>query len=210
MEEPPDERSGVGMGPPLALWSAGLPAFPALPARVDRISAVVEPPNHIPEPEQEVLPEDSESDAWLEFLRDGFCKQLREENECDEPPIFNRAMHFASEPGQPCSRGRYPRASLNSQLKLLLQFRAGGDAPGILFPKLGTVTAEMLKARQVAPPPSRSGLGQKVTFQTLSTGTRMAMSPSMVQQALQSNSVAGRGVTVAPPAHMGVNRTIVK
>eukprot|EP00929_Paragymnodinium_shiwhaense_P046662 TRINITY_DN2374_c0_g1_i1.p1 TRINITY_DN2374_c0_g1~~TRINITY_DN2374_c0_g1_i1.p1 ORF type:complete len:206 (-),score=44.63 TRINITY_DN2374_c0_g1_i1:201-818(-) len=203
-EQPPDEAMAASVPlPPSSPGAGGFSMFETLPARADRMPAVVRPPSQmpgVPEPEEEFLPEDEENDGWLELLRDGHCRQLREENECDEPPIFHRAMHFAAEPGQSCPKGRFPRASLMSQLKLLLQLRAGGDTPGTSMPKLGAITQEMLRARQVPPPSSRQARPP------------MMSSPVMQQPPPPTSmvSLAGKGITVAPPAHMGVNRTIVK
>eukprot|EP00418_Pyrodinium_bahamense_P089100 CAMPEP_0179040688 /NCGR_PEP_ID=MMETSP0796-20121207/15773_1 /TAXON_ID=73915 /ORGANISM="Pyrodinium bahamense, Strain pbaha01" /LENGTH=253 /DNA_ID=CAMNT_0020737035 /DNA_START=38 /DNA_END=798 /DNA_ORIENTATION=+ len=81
--------------------------------------------------EDEALPFEGDMDAWLELLRDGYVRQLREENEYPEPPPFHRAIHFAASPGEPIPLGKYPRQALNTQLQLLLRVRAPeGILPG--------------------------------------------------------------------------------
>jgi hypothetical protein len=84
---------------------------------------------------------ETDSDAWLDLLRDGYLRQLREENEYPEPPPFHRAIHFAAEPGGPCPPGKYPKTALNLQLQMLLKNRTGGELmlgnltkPGVVIP----------------------------------------------------------------------------
>eukprot|EP00411_Alexandrium_monilatum_P061747 CAMPEP_0175535718 /NCGR_PEP_ID=MMETSP0096-20121207/24341_1 /TAXON_ID=311494 /ORGANISM="Alexandrium monilatum, Strain CCMP3105" /LENGTH=228 /DNA_ID=CAMNT_0016838519 /DNA_START=35 /DNA_END=721 /DNA_ORIENTATION=+ len=94
----------------------------------------------IPDAEDEALPFEHDSESWLELLRDGYVRQLREENEYPEPPPFHRAIHFAANPGEPIPPGKYPRQALNMQLQLLLRARAvDGHLP-------------------VPPPPSQKGM----------------------------------------------------
>mmetsp|Transcript_81348 Transcript_81348/g.188967 ORF Transcript_81348/g.188967 Transcript_81348/m.188967 type:complete len:165 (-) Transcript_81348:121-615(-) len=81
--------------------------------------------------EDEALPFEQDAEAWLELLRDGFVRQLREENDYPEPPPFHRAIHFAASPGEPIPPGKFPRQALNTQLQLLLRTRATeGLLPG--------------------------------------------------------------------------------
>mmetsp|Transcript_6409 Transcript_6409/g.11148 ORF Transcript_6409/g.11148 Transcript_6409/m.11148 type:complete len:282 (-) Transcript_6409:73-918(-) len=78
-----------------------------------------------PPEEEEGLPFETDADGWLELLRDGYLRQLREENEYPEPPAFHRAMHFGAKEGEPVPPGKYPKQALNIQLHLLLRARAG-------------------------------------------------------------------------------------
>mmetsp|Transcript_35530 Transcript_35530/g.81384 ORF Transcript_35530/g.81384 Transcript_35530/m.81384 type:complete len:241 (+) Transcript_35530:48-770(+) len=79
----------------------------------------------IPPEEEEGLPFETDADGWLELLRDGYLRQLREENEYPEPPAFHRAMHFGAKEDEPVPPGKYPKQALNIQLHLLLRARAG-------------------------------------------------------------------------------------
>jgi len=103
---------------------------PADPRAEGHVPEVVPPP--IPEADEEMLPGDGDGEGWLELLRDGYCRQLREENEYMEPPPFHRAMHYAANPSdQMVPPGKFPRQALNMQLQLLLRARAGdGVVPG--------------------------------------------------------------------------------
>jgi len=102
----------------------------------------------VPEPEPEILPLETDSDAWLDLLRDGYLRQLREENEYLEPPPFHRAIHYAAEPGGPCPPGKYPKNALNVQLQMLLKNRTGGEL------MLGNLTKPA-----VVVPPQKGGKG---------------------------------------------------
>lgn len=97
--------------------------------------------------EVEVLPFEADGDGWMELLRDGYFRQLREENEYREPPPFHRATYFAAEPGQPTPIGKYPRAALNQQLQLLLRSRM---VEGV--PSKGVPGKAVGKGSPVAPP----------------------------------------------------------
>jgi len=136
--------------PPLAATIAAPP-----PAAVSHGPTVVLPPGGavVPPPEEEVLPPDSDGDGWLELLRDGFARQLREENECEEPPAFHRAMLFAADPGLPIPKGKFPRQSLNAQLQLLFRLRGGTDGPQMVMPGKGCGKHPMSMGKgKVAPP----------------------------------------------------------
>jgi len=78
-----------------------------------------------PGEQPESLPPETDHDAWLELLRDGFGQQFRCENDWQEPPPFHRALHFASVPGESCPKGKFPREALNLQLQLLFKARTG-------------------------------------------------------------------------------------
>lgn len=118
----PTPAAALGAGPTVVPLMGGAPGAPQ----------VVAPggPGVVAPPAEDVLPPDSDGDGWLELLRDGFTRQLREENECDEPPPFHRAMQLAADP--PIPAGKYPRSALNLQLQLLLRLRSGdvGGVPG--------------------------------------------------------------------------------
>mmetsp|Transcript_22547 Transcript_22547/g.49848 ORF Transcript_22547/g.49848 Transcript_22547/m.49848 type:complete len:328 (-) Transcript_22547:109-1092(-) len=90
------------------------------------------PPLPEKDPDEDVLPFDHDVDAWLDLLRDGYVRQLREDNEYLEPPPFHRAMHYAAPlapPGSSVPPGRYPRQALDKQLALLLKLRYGETSP---------------------------------------------------------------------------------
>lgn len=76
---------------------------------------------------QDGLPADSDGERWLEFLRDGYMRQLREEAELPEPPPFQRALQFVAPPGQMTPEGYYPRQALNHQLHLVRRLHWEGD-----------------------------------------------------------------------------------
>jgi len=88
-----------------------------------------------PGPQPEALPSETDAEAWLELLRDGFSQQRRCENDCREPPPFHRALHFAAPVGEKVPEGKYPGEGLNTQLQVLFQVRnaltpeAGETAP---------------------------------------------------------------------------------
>eukprot|EP00438_Fugacium_kawagutii_P022343 Skav233109 [mRNA] locus=scaffold1342:228166:233865:- [translate_table: standard] len=53
----------------------------------------------VPHPDETALPKDDDGESWLELLRDGYYRQLREENEYKQPAPFPRVMNFAAPPG---------------------------------------------------------------------------------------------------------------
>jgi len=159
-EEPPDfgdddadraaEESVAPPAPAESEAPAATAAPPAAPAG-EVSTALALPPKEapkeppIPEPDEEMLPFDSDADSWLELLRDGYFRHLREENEYREPPAFHRALHFAAQEGQACAEGKFPKQALNMQMQLLMRARMpegggvaaqkgwgkGGLSPGI-------------------------------------------------------------------------------
>lgn len=129
-----------------------------------------------------MLPYEGDSDSWLELLRDGHLRQLREENEYPEPPPFHRAIHYSAEAGAPCPAGKYPKQALQMQLQLLLKFRApeGGAAPGGGKPVLpggkGNVAAALAPLLQN--PNAAAALQQLIQAQQAGKGA----SPQLAQQ----------------------------
>lgn len=140
----------------------------------------------IPEPEEEHLPLETDSDAWLDLLRDGYLRQLREENEYPEPPPFHRAIHFAADAGGPCPAGKYPKIALNMQLQMLLKARTGGELliagkgarPGIIMPP-GKGKGNALAA--VAPLLAKSG-GLPQLLAQMQQGIRSGTPVQIAQQ----------------------------
>eukprot|EP00927_Polykrikos_kofoidii_P072902 TRINITY_DN68983_c0_g1_i1.p1 TRINITY_DN68983_c0_g1~~TRINITY_DN68983_c0_g1_i1.p1 ORF type:complete len:293 (-),score=68.44 TRINITY_DN68983_c0_g1_i1:125-913(-) len=173
---------------PLAPLQPGLTSPAPAGLLVSSGPTVVLPPV-VPPPEEEVLPLDHEGDPWLELLRDGFVRQMREENECEEPPPFHRAMAFASEPGMPTQKGKFPRQALNAQLQLLLRLRSG-DNPLLLGKGLGK--GPLVRGMQsLSPNPSVFGTGGFPAASALphllkhmqSGGVRMPQTQQQIQQA---------------------------
>jgi hypothetical protein len=133
------------------------------------------------------LPLETDSDAWLDLLRDGYLRQLREENEYPEPPPFHRAIHFANESG-PCPPGKYPKLALNMQLQMLLKARTGGELvmagkgfagrPGVVVPPGGKGAAALAA---VAPLLAKSG-GLPQLLQQMQQGIRGGMPIQLAQQ----------------------------
>lgn len=78
-----------------------------------------EPPYHV----EDHLPEDDDKETWLEFLRDGYCRQLRCVYELQEPPPFQRVFSHVAAPGESCPEGTYPRWGLHAQLHLVRTMR---------------------------------------------------------------------------------------
>lgn len=76
---------------------------------------------------QDALPADSDNERWLEFLRDGHMRQLREEAEHPEPPPFQLAMQFAAPPGVVTPEGYYPRHALSHQLWCVRRLSGEGE-----------------------------------------------------------------------------------
>eukprot|EP00747_Dinoflagellata_sp_TGD_P211557 gnl/TRDRNA2_/TRDRNA2_84786_c0_seq1.p1 gnl/TRDRNA2_/TRDRNA2_84786_c0~~gnl/TRDRNA2_/TRDRNA2_84786_c0_seq1.p1 ORF type:complete len:466 (-),score=130.19 gnl/TRDRNA2_/TRDRNA2_84786_c0_seq1:262-1584(-) len=117
------------------------PAAPApAPAAGAAGTAAAADPVAEGEREEEVMPWEGDGEGWLEMLRDGFFRQMREENDYLEPPPYHRALHFAHNPGEgPCPSGKYPAQALNMQLNLLLKARtmegmSPGKGQGMLVP----------------------------------------------------------------------------
>jgi len=169
----------------------------------------------VPEPEEEHLPLETDSDAWLDLLRDGYHRQLREENEYPEPPPFHRAIHFAAE-GSPCPAGKYPKIALNMQLQMLLKARTGGEM--LISGKGGMMGRTVLPPGKgaaalaaVAPMLAKGG-GLTQLLQQMQQGIRSGQSSGQLAQqsqlliqaakALQA-AKAGAGVPVAPPSKGG-------
>lgn len=178
----------VTMTPPPGLPSAAAPA-PGVASVPGVVGPTVVLPPVVPPPEEEALPFDSEGDPWLELLRDGFVRQMREENECEEPPPFHRAMAFAAEPGQPVPKGKYPRQALNTQLQLLLRLRSG-DNP--MLPGKSMGKGPLIRGMQPlsssplvfggANPLAASALPQLLK-QMQTGGIRLPQTPQQMQQA---------------------------
>lgn len=144
----PIEGGGAGTAVPVVPAKAVGPAtiaavtatvMPALPPAPSAGLMTMVPPTvniMISGPEEEVLPLEHDGDGWLELLRDGYFRQLREENEYPEPPPFHRAIHFGVNPGEPVPAGKFPRHALNMQLQLLQRYRTGegfGGCKGTAF-----------------------------------------------------------------------------
>lgn len=173
----------------------------------------------IPEPEEEHLPLEGDSDGWLDLLRDGYLRQLREENEYPEPPPFHRAIHFAADPGGPCPPGKYPKIALNLQLQMLLKARTGGEMliagkglgrlqmPGMAGKGAGGAGA----LAAMAPLLAKSG-GLPQLLQQMQQGIRGGMPVQLAQQgqlliqaakALAAAKAAGGGGATGPAKGMG-------
>jgi len=195
---------GVAAGVPVAAPAAPkvLPPGPLGPHIVMPPSATGAAP---PPPEGEDLPMDHDGEAWLELLRDGHAHQMREENECEEPPPFHRAMQFAADP--PIPAGKFPRMSLNLQLQLLLRLRAGGmEAPPAPPPLKGGKQPQKAGGKGGVVPP----LNAQSVIKQINQGVMMPMTPQEQQKqaqllraaatALQGAAVAKAGSgTVVPP-----------
>eukprot|EP00442_Polarella_glacialis_P038577 CAMPEP_0115120228 /NCGR_PEP_ID=MMETSP0227-20121206/45557_1 /TAXON_ID=89957 /ORGANISM="Polarella glacialis, Strain CCMP 1383" /LENGTH=183 /DNA_ID=CAMNT_0002521839 /DNA_START=71 /DNA_END=622 /DNA_ORIENTATION=+ len=111
--------------------AAAAPGIAAAPIPVD--PSKVDPAALVLAPEESTLPQEGDSEGWLELLRDGYYRQLREENEYKEPPPFHRAMQFAwsaASPGELCPETKYPRAALNFQMQMLMKLRPEPMKPG--------------------------------------------------------------------------------
>jgi hypothetical protein len=139
----------------------------------------------IPEPEVENLPLETDNDAWLDLLRDGYLRQLREENEYPEPPPFHRAIHFAAEPGGPCPAGKYPKIALNLQLQMLLRARTGGEL------MLGGAARP-----GVVPPPAKAGKGAAALAAVAPLLASSGGLTNLLQQ-MQSGYVNGKPIQLA-------------
>eukprot|EP00435_Cladocopium_sp_Y103_P027972 s1695_g6.t4 len=110
----PDASTKAAPLPPPAP-SAGVPAPIADPNFID-------PAWQVPTSDETAVPKDDDGESWLELLRDGYYRQLREENEYKQPPPFPRVMHFAAPPG-PVPEGKFPRQVLEQQRAVLAKFR---------------------------------------------------------------------------------------
>merc|ERR1712232_658885 len=94
---------------------------------------------------REGLPPESDAEAWLELLRDGYMSQVRWQNSCPEPPPFHRALGCAVAPGEELGEGKYPRDALNLQLQLLIGARTSNGS------EFRPPVAAMPQAQQVPP-----------------------------------------------------------
>lgn len=137
----------------------------------------------LPEPEEEHLPMETDSDAWLDLMRDGYSRQLREENEYPEPPPFHRAIHFAADPSGPCPAGKYPKIALNMQLQMLLKARTGGEM--LIAGKGG------LFGRQVLPP-GKGGSALAAVAPLLAKGGGLTQLLQQMQQGIRSGQSSGQ------------------
>ncbi|CAJ1367822.1 unnamed protein product [Effrenium voratum] len=134
---PPDPVPGVPLAPPLGAPPPplGAPAPPPAPT-IAGVPAPQADPNHIdpawevPTSDETALPREDDGESWLELLRDGYFRQIREENEYKQPPPFPRAMHFAAVPGHPLPENKYPRQALDLQRSMLAKFRPDPVNPG--------------------------------------------------------------------------------
>ena len=82
----------------------------------------IDPAWYVPTSDETALPKEDDGESWLELLRDGYYRQLREENEYKQPPPFPRVMLFAAPPG-PMPEGKFPRQVLEQQRAVLTKFR---------------------------------------------------------------------------------------
>lgn len=115
-----------GQDAPMPQHSEGTVAVLAAPAATGNgASTAARLPVFDKEEEEEVLPFEHDVDGWLELLRDGYFRQIREENEYPEPPTFHRATRYGANPGEPVPAGMYPKQALNTQLQMLLRARPG-------------------------------------------------------------------------------------
>eukprot|EP00930_Biecheleria_cincta_P081137 TRINITY_DN6984_c0_g1_i2.p1 TRINITY_DN6984_c0_g1~~TRINITY_DN6984_c0_g1_i2.p1 ORF type:complete len:234 (+),score=53.38 TRINITY_DN6984_c0_g1_i2:85-702(+) len=94
-----------------------------------RDPAAIEASWEVPTSDEAVLPPELDGEGWLELLRDGYHRQIREENEFKEPAPLPRAMLFSVPPGQPIPERKYPRTSLDFQRQVLNKFRPEPPPP---------------------------------------------------------------------------------
>lgn len=116
--------------------SEGVEATSAATGEAEAEAAAAEPPAQVdpmqPGPEESLLPDEADNEGWIELLRDGFFRQLREENEWPEPPPLPRALRHTVENHETLSEGKFPYQALNTQLELLRKMRGpdGGSFGG--------------------------------------------------------------------------------
>ncbi|CAE7186972.1 unnamed protein product, partial [Symbiodinium pilosum] len=99
-----------------------VPAPLADPAHID-------PAWEVPTADESAVPKDDDGEGWLELLRDGYYRQLREENEFKQPPPYPRAINFAAASGHPVAPSKYPRPALDLQRQILMKFRPDPPNP---------------------------------------------------------------------------------
>mmetsp|Transcript_86208 Transcript_86208/g.152626 ORF Transcript_86208/g.152626 Transcript_86208/m.152626 type:complete len:210 (+) Transcript_86208:69-698(+) len=99
-----------------------------LVAQENADQAKIDPAWEVPHQDESALPADTDGEGWLELLRDGYFRQLREENEWPEPAPFPRALLFAAPYyGQKCPDRKFPRLALDQQKSVLAQMRPEPD-----------------------------------------------------------------------------------
>ena len=77
--EAPADYSVSDVGPPTAGAQATSPVAAAPPPALAQPAAAAGPVAEEPEREEEVMPWEGDGESWLEMLRDGFFRQMREE-----------------------------------------------------------------------------------------------------------------------------------
>lgn len=174
----------------------GLPPMGAVPPEMVPPPAPVMVPPTLPPAEPESLPEEQESEGWLELLRDGYARQLRQENEYLEPPPFHRAIHYGVEPHVvPVPPGRYPKQALNTQLQLLMKHRFSD----------GALTGKALSGKGPGKNAAVAALAPLLSL----VGGNASLLPALIQQLQQKGALSGvataaggPGVVVPPNAQV--------
>mmetsp|Transcript_25870 Transcript_25870/g.59982 ORF Transcript_25870/g.59982 Transcript_25870/m.59982 type:complete len:257 (+) Transcript_25870:28-798(+) len=121
----PSPAAALTVPPPAAVpapTAAGVPAPLVDPGHID-------PAWEVPTADESALPKEDDGEGWLELLRDGYFRQLREENEVKQPPPYPRAMNFGSPSGHLVPAGKYPRVALELQRQVLMKFRPDPPNP---------------------------------------------------------------------------------
>jgi len=120
--------------PPVTPVATVVPAATPAPAPAAVPTPLVDPGHidpswEVPTADESAVPKDDDGEGWLELLRDGYFRQLREENEFKQPPPYPRVMNFAATPGHPVPPGKYPRVALELQRQVLMKFRPDPPNP---------------------------------------------------------------------------------